>query len=89
MACPKLTDNDFAITVISVVKMFNPGHTVKTGTRFAEDLGDDNLAKRQYWDPIRKDVEDDGCSMSGDPGDFEACTTVQNMIDSVKKNTTC
>jgi hypothetical protein len=84
-----LTDHDFEITVIAVVKTYHPGHSIDPETRFADDLGEEGKTKRKYFALIRKDIIDDGCSFSGNVSDFDNCDTVQNMIDLTKKFTTC
>jgi hypothetical protein len=89
MACPKLSNHDFEITVISVVKTYHPGHTVDMDTNFADDLGEEGMTKRKYFALIRKDIIDDGCRFKANVTDFDNCETVRDMVAATKKATSC
>jgi hypothetical protein len=89
MACPKLSNHDFEITVISVVKTYHPGHTVDVDTNFADDLGEEGMTKRKYFALIRKDIIDDGCRFDANVTKFDNCETVKDMVAATKKATSC
>ena len=89
MVNPKLSNHDFEITVISVVKTYHPGHTVDVDTNFADDLGEEGKTKRKYFALIRKDIIDDGCTFDGNVSDFDNCDTVKDMVTATQKATSC
>jgi hypothetical protein len=84
----QLSDQQATDLVIKEVQKYHPGHDITSSTSFEDDLGEDSIAKRKYWGAIRN-VLPSGCTLSGNPGDTDSCSTVQDLIDLTKKNTSC
>jgi len=61
VSCGITKKADAEAIVLSVVRAENPGITVTLNTEFDRDLGEDGIARRRYFVPMRNRFKDQGC----------------------------
>lgn len=86
MACQK-TRKEVADVVVRAIREIEKNENITEETRFWDDLGVDQETRRGYFRPIRKQLDDNDCVVSGlAAGDLEKCVAVKDVVDKFSKS---